>query len=162
MSTDRTPRHFGARVARRQDDRLLRGQGQYVADINPPRVAAVKFVRSYEAHAAIAGIDVADALGAKSVLAAFVGKDFADSQIRCVSSYPGFQESAQPVLATDRVRYVGEAVAMVIADDRIPRGGRSRTCRRRTRTPCLPSWTPERRCALRARRCTRDGTTTRS
>ena len=117
MSTDRAPRHFGARVARRQDDRLLRGQGQYVADIHPPRVAAAKFVRSYEAHAAITGIDVADALGAEGVLAAFVGKDFADSQIRCVSSYPGFQESAQPILATDRVRYVGEAVAMVVADD---------------------------------------------
>ncbi len=117
MSPDRSPRYFGARVARNQDDRLLRGQGRFVADINPPGVVAVKFVRSNEAHAAIANVDIASALDAEGVLAVFVGKDFADCEIRCVSSYPGFQESAQPILAVDRVRYVGEAVAMVIAEN---------------------------------------------
>ena len=117
MPPEEAPRHFGARVARRQDDRLLRGRGRFVADISPAGVVAAKFVRSNEAHAAIASIDIAGAVEAEGVLAVFVGKDFADCEIRCASSYSGFQESAQPILAIDRVRYVGEAVAMVIAED---------------------------------------------
>lgn len=117
MPPEGAPRHFGARVARHQDDRLLRGRGRFVADISPAGVVAAKFVRSNEAHAAIAGVDIADAVDTEGVLAVFVGKDFADCEIRCASSYSGFQESAQPILAIDRVRYVGEAVAMVIAED---------------------------------------------
>ena len=117
MAADQAPRYFGARVARRQDDRLLRGQGRYVADINPPGVLAARFVRSHEAHAAVAGVDVEAAAAAEGVRAVFVGADFADSEIRCVSSYATFQASAQPILAVDRVRYVGEALAVVVADD---------------------------------------------
>lgn len=117
MPPEGAPRHFGARVARHQDDRLLRGRGRFVADISPAGVVAAKFVRSNEAHAAIASIDIAGTVEAEGVLAVFVGKDFADCEIRCASSYSGFQESAQPILAIDRVRYVGEAVAMVIAED---------------------------------------------
>ena len=117
MAADQAPRYFGARVARRQDDRLLRGRGRYVADIKPPGVLAAKFVRSHEAHAAVAGVDVEAAAAAQGVRAVFVGEDFADSEIRCVSSYAEFQESAQPILAVDRVRHVGEALAMVVADD---------------------------------------------
>ena len=117
MAADQAPRYFGARVARRQDDRLLRGQGRYVADINPPGALAARFVRSHEAHAAMAGLDVEAAAAAEGVRAVFVGEDFADSEIRCVSSYATFQASAQPILAVDRVRYVGEALAMVVADD---------------------------------------------
>ena len=117
MAADQAPRYFGARVARRQDDRLLRGQGRYVADINPPGVLAARFVRSHEAHAAVEGVDVEAAAAAEGVRAVFVGEDFADSEIRCVSSYATFQASAQPILAVDRVRYVGEALAVVVADD---------------------------------------------
>lgn len=117
MAEDQAPRFFGSRVARVQDNRLLRGQGRYVADINPARVVAAKFVRSYEAHATCDGVDIDDALKAEGVLAVFVGKDFADSEIKCVSSYEGFQVSSQPILAIGRVRYAGEAVAMVIAED---------------------------------------------
>ena len=115
--TDGSPRYFGARVARRQDDRLLRGHGRYVADINPAGVLAAKFVRSHEAHAVVAGIDIEAACAAESVRAVFVGEDFADNEIRCVSSYAEFQESAQPILVLDRVRHVGEALAMVVADN---------------------------------------------
>ena len=78
---------------------------------------AAKFVRSHEAHAAVTGIDIEAAAAAEGVRAVFVGADFADSEIRCVSSYIGFQESAQPILAVDRVRHVGEALVMIVADD---------------------------------------------
>ena len=117
MTADQAPRYFGARVARRQDDRLLRGAGRYVADLNPAGVLAARFVRSHEAHAAVTGVDVEAAAAAEGVRAVFVGADFADSEIRCVSSYNVFQESAQPILAVDRVRHVGEALAMVVAED---------------------------------------------
>ena len=117
MAVEQAPRFFGARVSRKEDDRLLRGLGRYVADINPTGVVFAKFVRSYEAHANVEEIDTIAAADMAGVQAVFVGKDFATSEIRCVSSYEGFQESAQPILAVDRVRYAGEALAMVIADD---------------------------------------------
>ncbi|MDE0515471.1 MAG: xanthine dehydrogenase family protein molybdopterin-binding subunit [Acidimicrobiaceae bacterium] len=117
MTADQAPRYFGARVSRRQDDRLLRGDGRYVADINPAGVLAAKFVRAHEAHAVVTGVDIEAAAAAEGVKAVFIGEDFADNEIRCVSSYAAFQESAQPILALDRVRHVGEALAMVVADN---------------------------------------------
>jgi carbon-monoxide dehydrogenase large subunit len=117
MTESQAPRFFGSRVPRLEDDRLLRGHGRYVADIDLPRALAAKFVRSDEAHAEVSGIDIAEAVGSLGVHAVFVGTDFADAEIRCVSSYEGFQVSAQPILAVDRVRFAGEPVAMVIADD---------------------------------------------
>ena len=117
MVESQAPRFFGSRVSRLEDDRLLRGHGRYVADIELPRELAAKFVRSYEAHASVAEIELGDAVEAEGVHAVFTGTDFARSEIRCVSSYEGFQVSAQPILAVDRVRFAGEALAMVIADD---------------------------------------------
>ncbi|MDC0384707.1 xanthine dehydrogenase family protein molybdopterin-binding subunit [bacterium] len=117
MAETEAPRFFGSRVSRVQDDRLLRGHGRYVADIELPRALAAKFVRSYEAHASVGDIDRDEAAEADGVSAVFVGSDFVESEIRCVSSYEGFQISAQPILAVDRVRFAGEAIAMVVADD---------------------------------------------
>ncbi|MCY3648580.1 MAG: hypothetical protein OXG40_02490, partial [Acidimicrobiaceae bacterium] len=95
----------------------MRGDGRYVADINPAGVLAAKFVRAHEAHAVVTGVDIEAAAAAEGVKAVFIGEDFADNEIRCVSSYAAFQESAQPILALDRVRHVGEALAMVVADN---------------------------------------------
>jgi carbon-monoxide dehydrogenase large subunit len=117
MTESQAPRFFGSRVPRLEDDRLLRGHGRYVADIDLPRALAAKFIRSYEAHAVVAEVDIDDAVKAPGVHAVFVGEDFAASGIRCISSYDGFQVSTQPILAIDRVRFAGEPVAMVIADD---------------------------------------------
>ncbi len=114
---DQAPRLFGARVARVEDERLLRGHGRYVADLNPPGVLCAKFVRSCESHAFIGATDLSIAQASSGVHAVFTGQDFATTEIRCVSSYDGFQVSAQPILAADRVRYAGEAIAMVVADD---------------------------------------------
>ena len=117
MASEQAPRFVGIPVPRREDDRLLRGNGRFVADLRIPQALTAKFVRSSEAHAEVVGIDVEDALTAPGVHAVFVGEDFAAGEIRCVSRHEGFQESAQPILGIDRARYAGEALAMVVADD---------------------------------------------
>ena len=117
MTSDQVSRFVGVSVPRREDDRLLRGNGRFVADLRIPRTVAAKFVRSPEAHAELLGIEVDAALASPGVHAVFAGKDFAASEIRCVSRHEGFQESSQPILAVDRARYPGEALAMVVADN---------------------------------------------
>lgn len=117
MSQESFPALLGARVQRTEDARFLTGRGRYVADLDRPGMLWARFVRSTEAHAGITGVDVGTALGAPGVVAAFTGKDWEDLGISCVSSYPGFQPSVMPVLAADTTRYVGEAVALVVAED---------------------------------------------
>jgi aerobic carbon-monoxide dehydrogenase large subunit len=105
----------GARLERKEDDRFLRGRGQYVADIKLAGMRDVAFLRSPVAHATIGEIEIptskrgqvfiaADLVGVKPILA--------------VSGLPGFKASAQPVLATGKVRHVGELVAMCVANTR--------------------------------------------
>ncbi|MGA7097689.1 MAG: xanthine dehydrogenase family protein molybdopterin-binding subunit [Acidimicrobiia bacterium] len=108
------PQMFGARVRRVEDPRFLTGEGRYVADLERSDCLHAKFVRSTEAHARIVSVDVGESEG---VVRVFTGADWAGLGIRCVSSYPGFRPTSMPVLAWDRVRYVGEAVAMVLAED---------------------------------------------
>ena len=117
MDEIRSPRLVGARVLRVEDRRLLTGCGRFVADIALDRMLSAKFVRADLAHGNLTGVDVSAGLSIDGVRAVFVGSDFADHEVRCVSSYEGFQPSGQPILAVDRVRFVGEAVAMVVADD---------------------------------------------
>jgi carbon-monoxide dehydrogenase large subunit len=103
---------IGASVPRKEDDRLLRGRGEFVADIRLPRMRELAFVRSPLAHARIHGIrknspnvyTIDDLHGVKPITA--------------VSSLPGFRASDQPVLARDKVRHVGEAIAVCVADTR--------------------------------------------
>lgn len=105
----------GARLVRKEDDRYLRGRGQYIADVRFSGMRDVAFVRSPVAHARIKNIRVPEHL-AGSV---FTAKDLdAVKPIRAVSPLPGFQVSEQPVLATDKVRQVGELIAMCVADSR--------------------------------------------
>lgn len=111
------PRLFGTRVPRVEDERLLKGQGRFVADLVLPGILAAKFVRSDEASSDIFDFDLKEALACEKVRAVFTGDDFAGVEIRCVSAYEGFQPSAQPILAAGRTRFAGEAVAMVVADD---------------------------------------------
>lgn len=105
----------GARLPRKEDDRLMRGRGQYVADIKLPGLKDVAFVRSPVAHAHLRALDVP---------AEYQGQVFQASDlkgvrpIRAVSGLPGFKVSEQPVLASDKVRHVGELVAACVADTR--------------------------------------------
>lgn len=110
------PEHgVGAPVLRKEDDRLMRGRGQFVADLRLPRMQDVAFVRSPLAHAYIRGIDVPPAHRGE----VYVANDLAGVKpIRAVSGLPGFKVSEQPPLAAGKVRHVGELVAMCVAATR--------------------------------------------
>jgi carbon-monoxide dehydrogenase large subunit len=105
----------GARLLRKEDDRLMRGRGQFVADIRLAGLQDVAFVRSPLAHARIKSIFVPERF--RDVV--FTADDLAGVKpIRAVSGLPGFKISEQPVLASGKVRHVGELVAMCVAPTR--------------------------------------------
>src|SRR5580658_922779 len=105
----------GARLRRKEDDRLLRGRGQFVADLRFIGMKDVAFVRSPLAHARVRGIEIPDAhRRAVYALADLAGV----KPIRAVSALRGFKVSEQPPLAADKVRHVGELVAMCVAPTR--------------------------------------------
>src|SRR5579863_473535 len=105
----------GARMLRKEDDRFLRGRGQYVADIRLAGLQDVAFVRSPLAHARIRAIHVPERY--RDVV--FTAADLTGIKpIRAVSGLPGFKISEQPILATGKVRHVGELVAMCVAPTR--------------------------------------------
>ena len=104
----------GAKVLRKEDPRLLSGTGTYVDDLSPAQCAFASFVTSSEAHATIDAIDVRAALAIPGVLAVYTAADFTD--------YPdlpgGLPTLERPALARNTVRFVGEPVAVVVAEDR--------------------------------------------
>ena len=105
----------GARILRKEDDRLMRGRGEFVADLRFAGMKDVAFVRSPLAHGRIRGIAVPEAFKD----AVFTAADLEGVKpIRAASGLRGFKVSDQPSLATDKVRYVGELVAMCVAPSR--------------------------------------------
>ena len=114
------PRLVGARVARREDPRLLTGQGSYVDDHRPPRLLYAAFLRSPHAHARIVRIDASAALVLPGVVAVLTGDDVARSAkpVRAASKTPAVKVTSFPPLALGKVRHVGEAVVMVAAESR--------------------------------------------
>jgi carbon-monoxide dehydrogenase large subunit len=109
----------GARAPRVEDRRFLTGEARYVADMEMPRMVHAVFVRSTMAHARLAGIDTAAAAAVPGVLAVLTAQDLADVP-PLVDQIPmeGLLKTPQPVLAREKVRFVGEAVAVVVATDR--------------------------------------------
>lgn len=106
---------IGARLPRKEDDRFLRGRGDYVANLRMAGMQDVAFVRSPLAHARIRGVDKPPGLEQ----AVFVLADLEGVQpIVANSALPGFKRSAQPVLADGKVRQVGEMIAMCVASGR--------------------------------------------
>jgi len=105
----------GASVLRKEDDRFLRGRGQYVADFRLPGAREVAFVRSSVAHGRIRNVHVPDAHKG----AVFTAHDLANvNPIRAATALSGFKHSSEPILARDKVRYVGELVAICVAPSR--------------------------------------------
>ena len=105
----------GARVRRKEDSRLLFGEGQYIGDLRFPRMRDVAFVRSPVAHARLKAVLVPEHLRA----CVFTAGDLAGVlPLKAVSPLPGFQISEQPPLASDKIRQVGELIAMCVADTR--------------------------------------------
>ena len=114
----------GERVRREEDLRLLTGRGRYVDDVAAPGAARGHVVRSPHAHARIASLDVAAAIAMPGVLAVLTGADLRRRGLgtlrplvprRRRDGTPAFV-CPQPLLAQDRVRYVGDPVAFVVAD----------------------------------------------
>jgi carbon-monoxide dehydrogenase large subunit len=106
---------IGASVLRKEDDRFLRGRGQYVGDFRMPGMQEVAFVRSPVAHARLLRIDIPVEFRNQ----VFTSKDL--QGVKPITSAPplkGFKYSVQPVLATGKVRYVGEMIAMCVARTR--------------------------------------------
>jgi aerobic carbon-monoxide dehydrogenase large subunit len=114
------PRLVGARVARREDPRLLTGQGSYVDDHRPARMLYAAFLRSPHAHARIRRLDASAALALPGVAAVLTGEDITRSSkpVRAASKTPNVKTTSYPPLALGKVRHVGEAVAMVAAESR--------------------------------------------
>jgi len=112
-----SPKLVGARVPRVEDARLLTGRGCYVADIALPGLLHAAFVRSTHAHGKVRSVDVAEAKALSGVHAVWTGADV-QAGIPGGLQIEGMRATTQPCLARDRVRYVGEAVAVVVADTR--------------------------------------------
>jgi carbon-monoxide dehydrogenase large subunit len=110
---------LGTRVLRTEDPGFLTAGAVYTDDVALPGACQVFFVRSPLAHARIRAIDVSGALAAPGVLAAFTGADLADLPL-LGAPIPGLinDQMGQPPLARDVVRFVGEAVAVVVAGTR--------------------------------------------
>jgi aerobic carbon-monoxide dehydrogenase large subunit len=115
---------IGQAVRRKEDVRFITGTGRYADDVNRPGQAYAVFVRSPHAHASIARIDAGAARRVPGVLAIFTHDDVAHDKlglIKCVAPLKNRDGSAypnpgRPLLAEGRVRHVGEAVAMVVAE----------------------------------------------
>ncbi len=115
---------IGQPVRRKEDVRLLKGQGCFTDDINLPGQAFAAFLRSPYAHASIASLDTAAALAAPGVLAVLTGEDLARAGLGPIPTQSDLKDRAgnamfapvRRVLPVDRVRFVGEAVAMIVAE----------------------------------------------
>jgi carbon-monoxide dehydrogenase large subunit len=114
----------GQPVRRVEDRRFITGHGNYVDDISRPRQAHAFMLRSPHAHARIGAIDAAAALAAPDVLAVFIGEDLERDgigPIPCLSAVTNRDGTPSvspphPAIVRDRVRHVGDTVAMVVAE----------------------------------------------
>ncbi|TDM04916.1 MAG: hypothetical protein C4K60_21010 [Ideonella sp. MAG2] len=113
---------IGKSVVRREDGRFLTGKGQYTDDINLPGQTYGYFLRSPYAHARLKSVNTAAAAAAPGVLGVFTGEHFkAVGGLPCgwlINSLDGtpMKEPKHPVLADGKVRYVGDRVALVVAE----------------------------------------------
>jgi carbon-monoxide dehydrogenase large subunit/6-hydroxypseudooxynicotine dehydrogenase subunit gamma len=118
LKEERHIKIIGASVTRLEDEPLVRGRGLFAADVSFPRQLHMRVVRSPAAHARIGGVYTKEAQSAPGVVAIWTGRDladiapidFRDDRVEKLVPY------RQPVLARERVRYVGEPVAVVFAE----------------------------------------------
>jgi carbon-monoxide dehydrogenase large subunit len=110
--------YVGQPLKRREDFKLLTGKGRYVDDVRLPGMLHMMVLRSPHAHADIRSIDLAAARAAPGVRLALSGKDLTGKIGPIVPNWiiPGTKVPVRPVIAIDRVRFVGECVALVVAD----------------------------------------------
>jgi carbon-monoxide dehydrogenase large subunit len=113
---------FGSSIKRREDPALIRGKGRYTDDLQVPNTAHVVIVRSPHAHARIKKIDTSAAQTMDGVLGVFTAEDVAASGVPGLIPvgwlHEGIKTPEYPFLARETVRFVGNAVAAVVAEDR--------------------------------------------
>ena len=113
--------YTGQSVRRFEDPRLLTGQGSYVDDIKLPGLLHAAVLRSLHAHANVRSIDASGASRLPGVVAVFTAADIQDLAVeiptRTNTGADEFNPPRHPILASDKVCYVGQAVAVVIAED---------------------------------------------
>ena len=109
---------FGDSVKRTEDPRLITGRGKYVDDIRLTGMTHMAFVRSPYAHANIRSVDTSAAANAPGVLTVFTGADLQEQLggLPVAWLLPDLKQPPHPPLAYETVRYVGDAVAVVVAD----------------------------------------------
>src|SRR5246500_3572287 len=115
---------IGASVVRKEDKRFITGKGRYVDDIKLVGMSYAQFIRSPHAHAKVKSIDASAALKMPGVLAVLNGKELVDDKIGnlicgwAITSKDGsaMKMGAWPAMAPETVRFVGQAVAVVIAE----------------------------------------------
>jgi aerobic carbon-monoxide dehydrogenase large subunit len=112
--------YVGQPLRRREDFRLLTGKGRYVDDISVPGVLHLALLRSPHAHARVTAVDLTAARAGTGVRIALSGADLAGKigSIRPNWVLPGTTVPERPVVAVDKVRFVGECVAVVVAETR--------------------------------------------
>jgi len=114
-----TRRWIGESVRRREDLPLVQGKGRYAADLEVPGMVHMAVLRSPHGHARIRGIDASRARALPGVFDVISAADLAGiGEFPVLWRLPGLKPSGIPVLARDKVRYVGEPVAAVVAESR--------------------------------------------
>ncbi len=113
-------KYIGKPMKRKEDPRLIQGLARYVDDVKLPEMHYAAFVRSPHGHARIKSVDVSNARAAAGVVAVLTADDVrgAIGPIPCAAQIPDMKPAIKPVLAGERVRVVGEPVAVVVATDR--------------------------------------------
>ncbi|MGE3267597.1 MAG: xanthine dehydrogenase family protein molybdopterin-binding subunit [Chloroflexota bacterium] len=120
----KTPRMLGQPIKRREDPRLITGAGQYLDDISFPGMVHMAVVRSPYGHAKVNGIDATEALKLPGVVAVLTAKDIEGDTTSSLpyefgwAPFENVNDFDRGPLATDKVRYVGDPVAIVIAETR--------------------------------------------
>ncbi len=115
-----TTRIFGSGIKRREDPRLITGKAKYTDDMVLPGMLAMVVVRSPYAHALIKSIDTSAVQAMPGVVAVFTGADITLGGVPCAWLIPGsdLKTPTHPPLAKDKVRYVGDGVAIILAENR--------------------------------------------
>jgi carbon-monoxide dehydrogenase large subunit len=119
MSSERKEVVVGRSILRKEDQRILLGQAQYVGDIKLPRMLSAAILRSPYAHAVISAIDTAACRSDPRLVAVITGDDVREiPPLPSLDAEPTAKQFLQPVLAREKVRFVGEPIAVVVAADR--------------------------------------------
>ncbi len=113
-------RYIGKAMKRKEDPRLIQGLAHYVDDLQFAGMLYAAVIRSPHAHARIRSVDASKARTASGVVAVLTEEDVrgAIGMIPCAAQIPGMKAALRPVLAAEKVRFVGEPVAILVATDR--------------------------------------------